>query len=43
MPVDGRILYIDNDDNRYWELTYPKVYMHGGGPPTLICISKRGC
>ncbi|MCP5251672.1 MAG: hypothetical protein H6939_08145 [Burkholderiales bacterium] len=24
----------------YWELTYPKSHMHGGGPPTLQRISK---
>lgn len=35
------ILYIDPTDNRYWELTYPKSEMQGGGPPTLTLISKE--
>jgi len=33
------VLYIDPTDNRFWELTYLESEMHGGGPPTLICIS----
>jgi len=28
-------LYRNPDDGSYWELTYPKSHMHGGGPPTL--------
>ena len=26
-------LYVDQSDNRLWELSYPKGEMHGGGPP----------
>ena len=28
-------LYLDPDDGRLWELTYPHGEMHGGGPPEL--------
>jgi hypothetical protein len=35
------ILYRDRGDGRYWEFTYPKSYMHGGGPPRLTCISDE--
>jgi len=28
-------LYKDPKDNRFWELTYPKSEMQGGGPPLL--------
>lgn len=31
-------LYKDPDDGRYWLLSYPKSYMHGGGPPSLRCL-----
>jgi hypothetical protein len=33
-------LYIDFADNRLWELTFPKLWMHGGGPPQLRHISE---
>jgi len=33
------VLYVDPNDGRYWELTYPKSHMHGGGPPRLTCLS----
>jgi len=36
-------LFQDPDDGRYWEQTYPKSEMHGGGPPALICVSKEEC
>ncbi|MHB0916117.1 MAG: Imm27 family immunity protein [Thermoleophilia bacterium] len=29
------ILYMDKEDGRYWELTYPDSEMQGGGPPKL--------
>jgi hypothetical protein len=29
------VLYRDPIDGRYWELTYPKGEMHGGGPRRL--------
>jgi hypothetical protein len=32
-------LYQDQQDARYWELTYPQSSMHGGGPPRLAVIS----
>lgn len=28
-------LYRDPADTRFWELTYPKSELHGGGPPML--------
>lgn len=31
--------YQDPEDGRYWQHTYPKGYMHGGGPPMLECIT----
>lgn len=31
-------LYIDPDDGRYWELTYPDNESHGGGAPKLSVI-----
>jgi hypothetical protein len=34
------ILYRDPGDGRYWELTYPEGYKHGGGPPRLTCLSQ---
>ncbi|MGJ0515579.1 MAG: Imm27 family immunity protein [Methylomicrobium sp.] len=43
IAVDGdnwSALYKNPDDRSYWELTYPKSYMHGGGPPTLQRISE---
>jgi hypothetical protein len=35
------VLYVDPFDNRLWELIYPESEMQGGGPPSLICISKE--
>jgi len=32
-------LYRDPSDGRYWVLTYPLGYMHGGGPPSLHSVS----
>lgn len=43
LAVDGdnwSALYTNPDDGSYWELTYPKSHMHGGGPPTLQRLSK---
>jgi len=34
-------LYVDPNDGRYWELTYPESEMHGGGPPSLAVLSKE--
>jgi hypothetical protein len=28
-------------DGRYWERTYPYGEMHGGGPPSLQCLSPE--
>ena len=36
-----KALFQDPDDLRYWELTYPRGEMHGGGPPALKCISSE--
>jgi Immunity protein 27 len=32
-------LYRDPRDGRYWERTYPRSEMHGGGPPELVCLA----
>jgi len=32
-------LYRDPDDGRYWERTYPRGELHGGGPPQLTCLT----
>jgi hypothetical protein len=32
-------LFRDPDDGRYWERTYSKSEMHGGGPPRLTVLS----
>jgi Immunity protein 27 len=34
------ILFVDPGDGRFWELTFPLGYMHGGGPPLLAVISE---
>ena len=34
-------LYKDPEDNRFWELKYLYSGWHGGGPPSLINISKE--
>jgi len=34
-------LFQDPDDGRYWEQTYPQSEMHGGGPPSLKCLSRE--
>lgn len=36
-----KTLFQDPDDLRYWELTYPRSEMHGGGAPALKCISTE--
>ena len=44
ITIDGdnwSALYKNPDDGEYWELTYPKSDMQGGGPPTLNRISKE--
>jgi hypothetical protein len=33
-------LYRDPDDGRYWERTYPRSEMHGGGPPKIQTINS---
>ena len=30
-----------DSDGRYWERTYPKGEMHGGGPPTLSVLNDE--
>jgi hypothetical protein len=34
-------LFQDPDDGRYWEQTYPRSGMHGGGPPLLRCLTRE--
>jgi Immunity protein 27 len=34
-------LYVDPNDGRYWEKTYPQSEMHGGGPARLSVLSKE--
>lgn len=34
-------LYLDPNDGRYWELTYPESELHGGGPPMLQCLTDK--
>jgi hypothetical protein len=34
-------LFLDPWDGRFWERSYPKSEMHGGGPPTLTCITEE--
>jgi hypothetical protein len=31
-------LYLDDNDGRYWELSYPESSIHGGGAPCLEAI-----
>jgi hypothetical protein len=39
---DGwRTLYLDPDDNRLWELSYPQAEMEGGGPPSIRWLSQE--
>jgi hypothetical protein len=35
------ILFRDPEDGRYWELTYPRTEMQGGGPPRLTAVSAE--
>lgn len=35
------VLYQDPEDKRFWELRYEYSEMHGGGPPSLICINEN--
>ena len=35
------ILFRDPEDGRYWELTYPRSEMQGGGPPRLTALSPE--
>lgn len=35
------VLYQDKNDKRYWELTFPSSGLHGGGPPSLTCLSAE--
>ncbi|SFI82086.1 Imm27 family immunity protein [Planctomicrobium piriforme] len=34
-------LYRDPQDGRYWELSYPQSYMHGGGPLELTYLTPE--
>ncbi|MFC5862729.1 Imm27 family immunity protein [Acidicapsa dinghuensis] len=35
------VLYVDVNDGRYWEQTFPHSEMHGGGPPMLQVIELK--
>ena len=32
------VLYRHRDTGQYWELSYPQVEIHGGGPRCLRCL-----
>jgi hypothetical protein len=34
-------LFVDTNDGRFWERTYPHGDWHGGGPPTLKRVSNE--
>lgn len=34
------VLYLDEEDGRYWELTYPNGEEHGGGAPQLQYLTE---
>jgi hypothetical protein len=34
-------LFRDPEDGRFWERTYPRGDLHGGGPPRLTSISRE--
>jgi len=34
------VLYRDPGDGRFWERTFPRGEMHGGGPPRLAVIQR---
>lgn len=34
-------LYLNKEDNSYWELSYPQSEMHGGGPPELCRVMNN--
>lgn len=38
-PTGWDVLYVDEADGRYWELTYPDSDRHGGGAPLLTALS----
>lgn len=35
------VLYVDQNDGRFWELSYPESGSHGGGAPRLTTISPQ--
>lgn len=37
---DWEVLFVDPDDGRLWELTYPQGELQGGGPPQLQVVDK---
>jgi hypothetical protein len=41
-PDGWATLYRDPTDGRLWERTFPFSHLHGGGPPSLVCISPAG-
>ena len=39
--LNWQAIYRDDFDGRYWLLDYPQSHLHGGGPPSIKCISKE--
>jgi len=39
--LNWQAIYKDNSDGRYWLLDYPQSHLHGGGPPSIKCISNE--
>ena len=39
--IIGQFLFRDPEDDRYWELTYPKGELQGGGPPRLTMLTPE--
>jgi hypothetical protein len=39
-PSGWDALYLDPDDGRLWELTYPQGHLQGGGPPQLRYLTS---
>ena len=40
-PSGWEMLFVDPEDGRYWELTYPESALHGGGPPLLRNLTRE--
>jgi hypothetical protein len=38
---DWEVLFLDPDDGRLWELSYPQGELQGGGPPQLQVVDEN--